>query len=228
MNSVHNFTSLFAIFSYKKGLKRFVFTLILLLLTVSFIPANPFFSAPINLQENSTEDITDTEKSEDVKNKEIENSEQSEPIPVRVGSTNPDMAKKQGDIRESIATFFKQWQTATGVYRTKILLNVILLSFLYGIIHAAGPGHRKTIMFSFYLARSAPWWEPSVTGFLLAFLHGSCAILLILIFKGVSGSIASRSDFWAIYLEGFSYILIIGTALILLIVTIISFVKKNH
>src|SRR5574344_1844607 len=111
MNSVHNFTSLFAIFSYKKGLKRFVFTLILLLLTVFFIIANTFFSAPINLQENSTEDITDTEKSEDVKNKEIENSEQSEPIPVRVGSTNPDMAKKQGDIRESIATFFKQWQT---------------------------------------------------------------------------------------------------------------------
>lgn len=230
MNNVDTCTLSNTIVALKKGNRRFFLIVIFALIPVSFIFGNPFFGAPSYSPKNSTPDVADTELSEDentIPIDAVEKRELSTPVPVRVGSTNADIAKKQGDIRESIATFFKEWQRATGGYRTQILLNVILLSFLYGIIHAAGPGHRKTIMFSFYLTRSAPWWEPSVTGFLLAFLHGSCAIVLILIFKGVSGSISSHSDFWAIYLEGFSYILIIVTALILLIITTINYVKNS-
>ena len=36
------------------------------------------------------------------------------------------------------------------------VLRVILgVSFLFGIVHALGPGHRKTVVFSLYVSRSA-------------------------------------------------------------------------
>lgn len=146
-------------------------------------------------------------------------------MPVRVGKTNPNNVKAQGHLREEIASFFRTWKTSVGTNKTKIMWGVILASFLYGILHAIGPGHRKTIVFSLYIARKAAWWEPAFTGFALSALHGGCAILLMLIFKGVSGSIAAETDMWATYLEGFSYILVIATAFVLLIKETFEFTK---
>jgi ABC-type nickel/cobalt efflux system permease component RcnA len=53
-------------------------------------------------------------------------------------------------------------------------------AFLYGILHAPGPGYRKTVIFSLYLARKAPAWEPAGTGSLLAVLYAGTAIVLLI------------------------------------------------
>ena len=95
------------------------------------------------------------------------------------------------------------------------------------MIHAAGPGHRKTIVFSLYIARKSPWYEPFITGFLLALLHGGCAICLMLIFKGISGSISANTNAYTIYMEGFSYLLIIIVALFLILKETLEFVKSS-
>ena len=151
-------------------------------------------------------------------------SQKSGPNPVMVGKTNEKLTIFQGDLREKIASFFRNWKTAEGSAKSTIFWGIIGVAFLYGILHAAGPGHRKTIVFSLYIARKSPWYEPLLTGFLLALLHGGCAIFLMLIFKGISGSIAANTNAYAIYMEGFSYLLIIVVSLFLIVKETIEFV----
>lgn len=151
-------------------------------------------------------------------------SQKSGPNPVMVGKTNEKLTIFQGDLREKIASFFRNWKTAEGSAKSAIFWGIIGVAFIYGILHAVGPGHRKTIVFSLYIARKSPWYEPLLTGFLLALLHGGCAIFLMLIFKGISGSISANTNAYAIYMEGFSYLLIIVVSFFLIVKETIEFV----
>lgn len=96
--------------------------------------------------------------------------------------------------------------------------SLIGLSFLYGVIHAAGPGHRKTVIFSLFLGRKARWWEPFTAGFFSAGLHGMSGLVLILILFGISRSMVSRRlNRLSLYFEGFTYLVLLLVALILFI-----------
>lgn len=181
--------------------------------------ADSSFETTTDGQENSSQG----DESQQVE----ETQKKSGPSPVMVGKTNEKLTVFQGDLREQIATFFRSWTKAEGTEKTKILWSIIGIAFLYGMIHAAGPGHRKTIVFSLYIARKSPWYEPLITGILLALLHGGCAIVLMLIFKGISGSIATKTNAYSIYMEGFSCLLIIVVALFLIIKEIVEFVKTS-
>ena len=222
-------------------MKKSVFILIFSLSLFSIF-GNPFFNSgfggsPTLPAKDSAVEGTETESGEsnDSLEKTEENpsnleavnpevSQKSGPNPVMVGKTNEKLSIFQGDLREKIASFFRNWKTAEGSAKSTIFWGIIGVAFLYGILHAAGPGHRKTIVFSLYIARKSPWYEPLLTGFLLAIMHGGCAIFLMLIFKGISGSIAANTNAYAIYMEGFSYLLIIVVSLFLIIKETIEFV----
>lgn len=215
-------------------MKKFCLLIIFTFSIFSLI-ANPFLSPNIQDKPSSISEESQSElAAEEITSEEInsEENQKSGPKPVLVGKTNKKLTVFQGDLREKIAGFFRSWENAQGNEKSKILWGIIGIAFLYGMIHAAGPGHRKTIVFSLYIARKSPWYEPLITGFLLAFLHGACAIILMLIFKGISGSIASNTNAYSIYMEGFSYLLIIIVALFLIIKESLEFIKesknKNH
>ena len=56
-------------------------------------------------------------------------------------------------------------------------------------------------------------------------LHGGTAIVLMLIFKGVSGSITANTNNLSTYMEGFTYALLIILSLIMIIKETIDFIK---
>lgn len=197
---------------------------LLIILTINFSFSNPFFSTSsqnIDVKEKQQTNIEHNNTSS-VQNKN------KEPVPILTGPSNKQIIKTQGTLREKIADFFKNWKNARGTEKNKILLGIILTSFLYGIIHAAGPGHRKTVVFSLYIARKAPWYEPLITGSVLALLHGGCAILVMLIFRKISGSISRNTNALSIYMEGFSYGIIIILALFMIIKEIIDYIKNKN
>ena len=209
-----------------KNHKLLITSLILLILACSLcspLYCNPFFSSSPHQKPQTTEQTSDNKDSSTLQNTK-------EPVPVLTGPTNPELAEKQGTLREKIASFFKKWEKAQGPEKSKILWGIILTSFLYGIIHAAGPGHRKTVVFSLYIARKSPWYEPLITGTILSMLHGGSAIAVMLIFKGISGSISANTNSLTIYMEGFSYGLIIILALFMITKETIDFIKSklNH
>jgi nickel/cobalt transporter (NicO) family protein len=141
------------------------------------------------------------------------------------GPTNPSLIQGQLDLRQKLADYLGSWQ---GSHSASLLLVILGVSFLYGALHALGPGHRKTVVFSIYLARKAPWWEPMASSLALAGLHGGAAIVLLLIFRGVSGAISASTDSIATYMEGGAYTALIVMAFVLLVRAIVDLVKGKE
>lgn len=59
------------------------------------------------------------------------------------------------------------------------LFTLLLVSFVFGFLHAAGPGHRKGILVSFFLGEGFTPGKGILAGFLLAAIHSLTAILLV-------------------------------------------------
>lgn len=189
-------------------LMKFVSILIGLSLLCHMLCANPFFS--VNPE---TQDIQETT----VPAYSVQS--------VRSGAVSATAAQNQKTLREKIADLlYNVHDNPSENKKTSLYFNLFFISFLYGIFHAAGPGHRKTIVFSLYLGKKAFGWEPALTSILLALLHGGCAVVLILLFKSVEGSLAQKIEGFAVYMEGFSYMLLFGLALYILVHETIEFV----
>lgn len=90
------------------------------------------------------------------------------------------------------------------------------LSFLYGVLHAAGPGHGKAVISSYMLANEVELKRGIVLSFVSAFLQAIVAVLMIgatyLILRGTSVSMTDATRF----LEISSYALIMAFGLWLL------------
>jgi ABC-type nickel/cobalt efflux system permease component RcnA len=124
------------------------------------------------------------------------------------------LVRGQLELRARLADYLGAWNRE----RSGSLLALVLgVSFLYGSLHALGPGHRKTVVFAIYIARRAPWWEPAATSLALAGLHGGTAIVLLLAFRGAAGALSVATDSIATYMEGCAYCLLIAVAVFLLV-----------
>ncbi len=96
------------------------------------------------------------------------------------------------------------------------LLSLMLMAFVYGILHAAGPGHGKAVAMSYLISRGGKIGPGILFGSLIALFHGMSAICLVLVLhyvlqKGVSGSLEAVSH--KTKLVSYSLISLMGTAL---------------
>ncbi len=145
--------------------------------------------------------------------------------PVRTSQADRNIVARQADLREKLGVYLYEWKS-TG--SSTLLWAILTAAFLYGILHALGPGHRKTVIFSLYLARGAPWWEPAATALALSILHGGAAVVLLLFMRGVSGAISGKADRVAVYMEGSAYLLLIAVALYLVVHAVRELVWGDH
>jgi ABC-type nickel/cobalt efflux system permease component RcnA len=130
------------------------------------------------------------------------------------GPTPEGLAEKQLDLRNRMADLLLSLKEG---HSSRLLMILYALSFFYGGLHASGPGHRKTIVFSLFLSREARIWEPLGFGFLLALLHGGSAVLLILFYKSTAGPLLSRNlNAATLQMEGWAYTLLLVLSLFLL------------
>lgn len=63
------------------------------------------------------------------------------------------------------------------------LFVLIGMAFLYGVIHAAGPGHGKSVAASYFISKGGKLIEPFTFGFLNSFIHAFSSVILIMGFK---------------------------------------------
>ena len=147
--------------------------------------------------------------------------------PKKTGRTIDTLVQWQKDLRSSIHSFFKRFdENKTPL----LLISLFGAAFIYGIIHAAGPGHRKTIVFTMFLGRKSKRWEPLSAGFFSAGLHGGTSLILILILYGISKVMISfRADTATLYLEGITYIVLFALTLVFFVLKILEIAgKKKH
>ena len=59
-------------------------------------------------------------------------------------------------------------------------LLFLILSFVYGVVHALGPGHGKSIVFSYFLSRPGRYVHGVLMGNLITFVHVFSAVVIVL------------------------------------------------
>ena len=134
----------------------------------------------------------------------------------------------QLEIREKSADLLNNLHNNPSPVAVGMFLLVV---FFYGILHGAGPGHRKTVIFTLFLARSARKWEPPAAGFLSAGLHAGTSLLLFIFFNMIWRSVSAFSDSENIsfYLEGWTFVILAAFAIVLVIVKIITLITgRSH
>lgn len=90
------------------------------------------------------------------------------------------------------------------------------LCFLYGVFHAAGPGHGKVITMSYFLSRDAQAWRGVLMGTQIALTHVGGAILLAVIATVAMQGAASPSVEDLRWVKLLSYAAVVGIGLWLL------------
>jgi nickel/cobalt transporter (NicO) family protein len=86
------------------------------------------------------------------------------------------LAHMQMQLNEKISQEFRSIHSTGSVAAT---FTVLLLAFVYGVVHAAGPGHGKTVVGSYFVANDARWFTGLFLGGLIALLQGVTAIVLV-------------------------------------------------
>ena len=121
-------------------------------------------------------------------------------------------------IYEQQAAFYKQ---LTGLVREAkangtALWALVGFSFLYGVFHAAGPGHGKVVISSYVLANEQSARRGMAISFMSAFLQGLVAVGLI----GAATFVFNLTSFavteTALWFERAAYALLAGLGLYLL------------
>ncbi|MBW2646879.1 MAG: hypothetical protein JRE23_12020 [Deltaproteobacteria bacterium] len=132
----------------------------------------------------------------------------------------------QHKLNKELSSLVREVKTSGS---PKTFLTLILISFFYGVIHSAGPGHGKTIAFSYFLSRKENVRKGILMGGMIAFLHALSAVLIVLIIyfilkQSYIGPFESISH----KIKIVSYSLITLTGAVLLIKSILDFRNRNR
>jgi len=86
------------------------------------------------------------------------------------------LRQKQAQISAKLSTYLDQF-SKTNDY--KFALSLIVASLIYGLVHAAGPGHGKVLVSSYVMANNQTMSRGILLAFLSAFVQGTVAIVLV-------------------------------------------------
>ncbi|SDZ77979.1 ABC-type nickel/cobalt efflux system, permease component RcnA [Desulfuromusa kysingii] len=154
---------------------------------------------------------------------------------ARQGSPTEYVGSGSG-LQVQIAQLQKQLKSKmTDLSRTlrqgdKSVISWLLgLAFLYGVIHAIGPGHGKAVIASYLLAHGGSPWRGVVIGAIGAMLHGFSAIVVVMLIYFLSlGRLTTTFSAWSHNLQIVAYLLISVIGLFMLIAELSSLRQKKE
>jgi nickel/cobalt transporter (NicO) family protein len=147
-----------------------------------------------------------------------------------------------GDFRGQQASGFAGWLLAKQATFYRALAGLIRaaktdgsaywglmgISFVYGIFHAAGPGHGKAVISSYLLANEETWRRGIVLSFASALLQAVTAVAIVTVAAVMIGATAKMMGDTVRVIEVVSYALIVLVGLRLLWVKGRGFLRAVH
>ncbi|MDC7124926.1 MAG: hypothetical protein PQJ46_05130 [Spirochaetales bacterium] len=132
---------------------------------------------------------------------------------------------KQKKLQDKISNYITDYKTDKT---HKKLFTFMAFSFLYGLLHVLGPGHRKIALFSYFISKPAKWKNGMFAGFMTAVLHAFSAILFILTLYAITKTALMRrfNDITPI-MEKISYGMIVAIGIYIIISYVYELIKKN-
>src|SRR5262245_35237612 len=123
-----------------------------------------------------------------------------------------------GWILAKQAEFYKQFSGLIRAAKSdgSAAWSLFGLAFLYGVFHAAGPGHGKAVISSYMVANDETWMRGVVLSFASALLQALVAVAIVGVAAALLNATAAtmqRSVYW---IEVVSYLLIVLIGLRLL------------
>jgi nickel/cobalt transporter (NicO) family protein len=86
------------------------------------------------------------------------------------------LADAQGRLNDAISDAFERVRDTHSHAAMALILG---LAFLYGVLHALGPGHGKAVVASYFLANHSRWTNGIVMGSVISLIQGLTAIVLV-------------------------------------------------
>jgi nickel/cobalt transporter (NicO) family protein len=122
------------------------------------------------------------------------------------------MRTKQQNFYGRMANSIRQLKSSSA---TTAAWTLVTISFLYGVFHAAGPGHGKAVVTGWVLATESELKRGIIIAFLVAMIQAVTAIVVVsLILLFVHGAMAMARNV-AGYLESVNYLMISGMGIYL-------------
>ena len=142
----------------------------------------------------------------------------AQPFGVARGAAQPEIGGFAGWILQKQAEFYRM---LSGLIRAakadgSAAYTLLGISFLYGIFHAAGPGHGKAVISSYLVANDETWRRGVVLSFASAILQAFTAIAIVGIAAAMLGATAKAMGDTVRVIEIVSYALIVLIGLRLL------------
>ena len=142
----------------------------------------------------------------------------AQPFGVQRGTPSTEAGGFAGWILAKQAEFYRM---LSGLIRAakadgSAAYTLLGVSFLYGIFHAAGPGHGKAVISSYLVANNETWRRGIVLSFASAMLQAFTAIAIVGIAAALLGATAKAMGETVRVIEIVSYALIVLIGLRLL------------
>jgi len=134
------------------------------------------------------------------------------------------LSQAQRRLHEKISGFARQLKKDPSI---KIIVLLFAVAFLYGVIHALGPGHGKAFAVSYFISEKADVKKGAILGNLIAFIHvGTSVVLVLIIYSVVRSTVLNHVEDTTRTISLISYALITLIGLTLLFLRIKN--KTHH
>lgn len=133
-----------------------------------------------------------------------------------------ELVSLQKKLRDKLTAYLKAMKEGDD----KVIGWFFLICFIYGLVHALGPGHGKSVVAGYFLARRGKWWHGVSLGFSITMIHTmSAVILLFVLFLLARAMVFSTFELSRLAIEKGSYLLVVLTGLILIGASIFNRIK---
>lgn len=144
----------------------------------------------------------------------IEKSEEKDTVPKLEETPEP---FQEGLLKSSMAKIKSLFESIKDEKNPMTYLFLLFFSFLYGVIHAMGPGHGKTLVASYFLSNDRSYSKAFFISLAIGVVHTfSAFILTLIIYFLVNTLLAQFLDDTVYYTTKISALIIIGIALYLI------------
>ena len=134
------------------------------------------------------------------------------------------IAEEQKVLREKLTTAISAMKRGD----LDAIWKFLAICLVYGMLHALGPGHGKSIVVGYFIARRGRWRQGVALGAGITVTHTMSAVLLLLILYAIfKATVFTAFETGRIGIERASYALIMLTG-VLLVVLAIRDVFKSH
>jgi len=142
-----------------------------------------------------------------------------------LGSVLTWVAQTQQKMQRQLATAVKGLKQGNALGAGLFLAG---LSFVYGVVHAAGPGHGKAIISSYVIANEETVRRAILISFLAAGLQGLTAVALVGILLIALNATGFQVNAWVKQLETVSYGLVFLVGFYLLVTVLVRLWRRRQ